>query len=266
MTDRKTRDDPFEDDPEYNIPLQHKRPFGSGLKRKRVVFVPASSGGLNSTGEESTRPGGPSKSVADLYLSLVLPPQDGSSSDRNGRDAVGIAHPPEPAAAAEPAVVCEVCQFPLDEGAGEPKGAGPSPATRPHEASIAHQVCMSHSHPPSALDRSRMGMGVLRSQGWDPDARRGLGASQQGIQFPLKARPKDDTLGIGAEAPRDLSAPADNSRKKKKKGEGQKKARQTYDAKRVRKMVADDRRRTERLRERIFGNSDVEKYLGGGIG
>ena len=256
MADREDRGDPFEDDPEYSIPLQHKRPFGSGLKRKRVVFVPASSGGLNSTGEESTRPGGPSKSVADLYLSLVLPKDSsGSGSDHDPTRTA----PPAPAQ--EPAV-CEVCQLPLDEGAGEQPadGTGPSPATRPHEATIAHQVCMSHSHPPSALDRSRMGMSVLQSQGWDPDSRRGLGASQQGIQFPLKARPKDDTLGIGVEVPKDF-APADGRRNKKKE-----KAQQPYDAKKVRKMVADDRRRTERLRERIFGNSDVEKYLGGGIG
>lgn len=237
-------DDPFRDDPEYAIPLQHKRPFGSGLKRKRVVFVPASSGGLNSTAE-SARPA-PSRSVSDLYLSLVLP-KDNRNPD-SGRTAPG---PGEPA-------VCEVCKLPLgeNEDAGEPGGARSS-VTRPHEATIAHQVCMSHSHPPSALDRSRMGMSVLQSQGWDPDARKGLGASQQGIQFPLKAKPKDDTLGIGVEVPKDFVSKAKTTKEKREKA-------QAYDAKKVRKMVADDRKRTERLRERIFGNSDVEKYLGGG--
>lgn len=96
-----------------------------------------------------------------------------------------------------------------------------------------------------------MGMSVLQSQGWDPDARRGLGASQQGIQFPLKTKPKDDKLGIGVEVPKDFVP------KKKEKA-------QTYDAKKVRKMVADDRRRQEKLRQQIFGNPDIEKYLGEG--
>ena len=249
MAGRNARehDDPFEGDPEYDIPLQHKRPFGSGLKRKRVVFVPASSGDLNST-EESTRPA-PSKSISDLYLSLVLPKDSDPDAGRTA---------PEPG---EPAV-CEVCRLPLLDESEDPGGRGGGGArpsvTRPHEASIAHQVCMSHSHPPSALDRSRMGMSVLQSQGWDPDARRGLGASQQGIQFPLKARPKDDTLGIGVEVPKDFVPP----KTRKGKGKGTEKA-QTYDAKKVRKMVADDRKRKESLRERIFGNSDIEKYLGG---
>ena len=198
--------------------------------------MPASSGNLNSTAE-SVRPAPSSRSVSDLYLSLVLPKDKGNSMGSGSTAAPGLGEP----------AVCEVCKLPLDEDEG-----ARSSVTRPHEASIAHQVCMSHSHPPSALDRSRMGMSVLQSQGWDPDARKGLGASQQGIQFPLKAKPKDDTLGIGVEVPKDF---VPKTKKEKK---------ETYDAKKVRKMVADDRKRKERLRERIFGNSDVEKYLGGG--
>ncbi|RYP72063.1 hypothetical protein DL770_008020 [Monosporascus sp. CRB-9-2] len=234
MADHERYRDPYEDDPEYDIPLQDKRPFGSGLKRKRVVFVPASSGSLNTT-EESTDLK-PSKSISDLYLSLVLP-KDGTQDTSR--------------AASEPLrpTVCEVCNLPLGKSPAVPSEI--KTTTRPHEASLAHQVCMAHSHPPSALDRSRMGMSVLQSQGWDPDARRGLGASQQGIQFPLKAKPKEDNLGIGVEVPKDFVP------KKKEKV-------QTYDAKRVRKMVAEDRKRLEKLREQVFGNSDVEKYLGGG--
>ncbi|RYP54633.1 hypothetical protein DL769_010317 [Monosporascus sp. CRB-8-3] len=234
MTDRERYHDPYEDDPEYDIPLQDRRPFGSGLKRKQVVFVPASSGNLNTT-EECTDLK-PSRSISDLYLSLVLPKNGTRDTSR---------------AASEPGrpTVCEVCNLPLDESRAVPSEI--KTTTRPHEASLAHQVCMAHSHPPSALDRSRMGMSVLQSQGWDPDARRGLGASQQGIQFPLKAKPKEDNLGIGVEMPKDFAP-----RKKEKL--------QTYDAKKVRKMVAEDKKRLEKLRERVFGNPDIEKYLGGG--
>ncbi|RYP07473.1 hypothetical protein DL764_002480 [Monosporascus ibericus] len=234
MADHDRYCDPYEDDPEYDIPLQDKRPFGSGLKRKRVVFVPASSGNLNTT-EKSTDLK-PSKSISDLYLSLVLPKDGTQDTSRTASEPVGR-------------TVCEVCNLPLDESPAVPSEI--QTTTRPHEASLAHQVCMAHSHPPSALDRSRMGMSVLQSQGWDPDARRGLGASQQGIQFPLKAKPKEDNLGIGVEVPKDFVP------KKKEKV-------QTYDAKRVRKMAAEDKKRMEKLREQVFGNSDVEKYLGGG--
>lgn len=225
------RHDQYEDAPEDDIPLHRKQPFGSGLKRKRVVFVPASSASLDSTEERIKQT--PSRSISDLYRSLVLP-QD-AERDMRGATSEAVAPP-----------VCEICSLPLHEEPGEGK-----PSSRPHEASLAHQVCMSHSHPPSALDRSRMGMSVLQSQGWDPDARRGLGASQQGIQFPLKTKPKDDKLGIGVEVPKDFVP------KKKEKA-------QTYDAKKVRKMVADDRRRQEKLRQQIFGNPDIEKYLGEG--
>lgn len=229
-------DDQYEDDPEYDIPLQHKRPFGSGLKRKRVVFVPASSGDLNSTDSSIERK--PSKSISDLYLSLVLPKDANQDASRSAS---------EPAMGTMPSV-CEICKLPLDEDQAVPGG---NSALRPHEASLAHQVCLDHSHPPSALDRSRMGMSVLQSQGWDPDSRQGLGASHQGIQFPLKAKPKRDTMGIGVEVPKDFVP------KKKERT-------QTYDAKKVRKMVAEDRKRQEKLREQVFGNPDIEKYLGGG--
>ncbi|KAI0546087.1 hypothetical protein F4679DRAFT_558926 [Xylaria curta] len=213
------------------VPLQHKRPFGSGLKRKQVIFVPASSGHLNSTDEGKPKASDPSKSVSDIYLSIVLPkdtkeaaPIDGTNTDR-----------PD---------VCDICKLPVNESVDTGK-----PPSRPHEASIAHQVCMSHSHPPSALDRSRMGLGVLRAQGWDPDARTGLGALNQGISFPIKAKPKNNTLGLGVEVPKDIA-----TRKKEKP--------QMLNAKKVRKMAADDKKRHEKLRHQLYGNPDVEKYLG----
>ncbi|KAI1776922.1 hypothetical protein F4818DRAFT_412311 [Hypoxylon cercidicola] len=218
-------------DPEYDIPLQDKRPFGSGLKRKRVVFVPASDGNLKTT-EENT-PAKPSQSISDLYLSIVMPKEKEA----------------EEAKASTTPLICEICQLPVDQSVESENNLRSS--VRPHEASIAHQVCIEHSHPPSALDRSRMGLSVLQTQGWDPDSRKGLGVEQQGMQYPIKVKPKNDTLGIGVEVPKNLPV------KKKEKI-------QTYDAKKVRKMVEEDKKRHERLRRQFYGNPDVERYLGTG--
>lgn len=214
------------DDDEEEVPLQHKRPFGSGLKRKQVIFVPASSGNLNSV--EEGKSSEPTKSVSDVYLSIVLP-QDTSkptSTQEAGTD------------------VCEICKLPVND-----KSDAAGKGNNPHEVSIAHQVCISHSHPPSALDRSRMGLSILQAQGWDPDARVGLGASHQGVSFPIKAKPKYNTLGLGVKVPKDIA-----SRVKEKP--------KMLDAKKVRKMGEQDKKRTEKLRHQIFGNPEVERYLG----
>ncbi|KAI0132061.1 hypothetical protein BJ170DRAFT_592042 [Xylariales sp. AK1849] len=217
-----------ENDEDFDVPLQHKRPFGSGVRRRHIAFVPASSGNLNSTGQDI--PGAPSRSVADLYLDIVMPKDLGSTQP--------VVAPPQ---------LCEVCQLPLDESTGGTAGDASKPGR--HEASIAHQVCLTHSHPPSALDRSRMGLSVLQSQGWDPDGRSGLGVVQQGMQYPIKVKEKNDTLGIGVKIPRDFQ-PA-----KKEKA-------QRLDAKKVRKMAAEDKKRKERLQRQFYGNGDLEKYLG----
>ncbi|CAJ2513681.1 Uu.00g018000.m01.CDS01 [Anthostomella pinea] len=225
----------WSDQDEYEVPLQDRRPFGAGLKRKRVVFVPASTGGLNTT--EETRIPKPSRSVSDMYLSIVLP------KDANQSTGANETNTPAPQ-------ICQVCSLPINK---DSEAVDTNNATgRPHEASIAHQVCMTHSHPPSALDRSRMGLGVLQSQGWDPDSRIGLGATQQGMKYPIKAKPKYDTLGIGVEVPKDAVV-----KKKKEKV-------QTLDAKKARKKAADDKRRHKKLRQQFYGNSDVDKYLGHG--
>ncbi|KAH8161171.1 hypothetical protein CIB48_g7093 [Xylaria polymorpha] len=216
------------------IPLQHKRPFGSGLSRKQVIFVPASSGDLNSIGESKRKKPEPSKSVSDIYLSIVLPKEikEAVSVDETNTGRADI---------------CDICRLPVNANA-DMVGTGKS-SSRPHEASIAHQVCISHSHPPSAVDRSRMGLGVLQAQGWDPDTRTGLGALNQGISFPIKAKPKNNTLGLGVKVPKDMAV------KTKEKP-------QMLNAKKVRKMAAEDKKRHEKLRHQLYGNSEVERYLG----
>lgn len=71
------------------------------------------------------------------------------------------------------------------------------------------------------------------------------------MQFPIKAKPKDDKLGIGVVLPK--------PGKVKKKEKPQK-----LDAGKVRKLQERDKRKGERLAEIFYRSEDVERYLGGG--
>lgn len=229
-------EDDFDD-----VPLHRKKPFGSGLRRNEIKFVPASNEDTEAAQQQQEKSEG--QSISDFYLSMVLKKK------------------PEPAAThEEPAKtpVCEICSMPLNTTEDDIKISSSSNRrpNAPHEASIAHQVCLTHSHPPSALDRSRMGLSVLAAQGWDPDSRVGLGAAGQGTQYPIKPRPKEDRLGVG------VVAPKDGATKKQKQKEKEKP--KLLDAKKVRKMAAEDRKRADRLQREIFGRVDLEKYLGPG--
>lgn len=77
----------------------------------------------------------------------------------------------------------------------------------------------------------------------------GLGAAGQGIMYPIKAKPKDDTLGVGVKVPKDLQTRVPDKVKK-------------LDAKATRRMALQDKRRKERLQQQFYGSSDLEKYLG----
>ncbi|KAH8593450.1 hypothetical protein B0O99DRAFT_627222 [Bisporella sp. PMI_857] len=244
------------DDDSYEIPLQDQRVFGAGIKRKRVKFVPSSSS-ITSV-HESNKAG--VKSASDLYLSLVLPKdllevenrQSVKPADRTDNTAMSSVE-------ALDREVCTVCHLPLSSVDDETESRlstrqteeTPLSRLRPHEASLAHQVCLEHSHPPSHLDRKRKGLAYLSSYGWDPDSRLGLGAEGQGIRIPIKAKPKDDKLGIGVVLP-DLSEIPKRVKTEK------------LDAGKVRKMYEKDKRKGERLRNLFYGNDDVERYLGGG--
>lgn len=236
------------DEDTYEIPLQDQRFFGAGIKRKRVKFVPSTS----SSTIQPTSTSRSAKSISDSYLRLVLPKDPQAPEVTSTENFI----PPEGSE------VCEVCKLPLstdlktitDNDAADSSDIShptSSTKTRPHEASLAHQVCLNHSHPPSHVDRNRKGLTYLSSYGWDPDSRLGLGASGQGIQYPIKTKPKDDKLGIGVVLP--------------KEGEIRKKDKiQKLDAGKVRKLHEKDRRKGEKLREMFYRNNDVERYLGGG--
>lgn len=223
------------DDDEYEIPLVNQRVFGAGLKRKRVRFVPSTTASSNPTIQGSS-----AKSVSDQYLSIVLPRQE-QTQEQSSTDVASNLED-------NSSKLCEICNLPLHESFTEETAE--LTKARPHEASLAHQVCLTHSYPPSHLDRSRKGLAYLSAYGWDPDARLGLGASGQGIQFPIKSKPKDDNLGIGVIVPKEFE--------KRKKKEVK------LDAGKVRKMQEADRKKAEKLREIFYRSEDVERYLGGG--
>ncbi|TVY18640.1 hypothetical protein LARI1_G002874 [Lachnellula arida] len=241
----------------YEVPLQDQRVFGAGIKRKRVQFVPSSSK-APSIATSST----PAKSVSDLYLKLVLPGDSkGNAEEHETSRSAAAGSAASPGEVADEGQLCEICNLPFSDLA--PPVSGDEPETtdilsqrppskpRPHEASLAHQVCLTHSHPPSHLDRSRKGLAYLSAYGWDPDARLGLGASGQGIQFPIKTKPKDDKMGIGVVLPK----PGEIMKKEKPK---------KLDAGKVKKLYEKDKRKTERLREMFYQNEDVDRYLGKG--
>lgn len=229
---------------EHTIPLHHQTAFGSGLKRKRVTFIPATATPL------SVPPSAPRSQAGDLYLSIVgagkTPDADILVGNQSTTDAQVIA----PTQTQTPGIEseleqqrCQVCNLPLQSS-----DQHRTVSSKPHEASIAHQICLEHSYPPSHLDRDRQGVKILSSYGWDPDSRLGLGKTGEGIKAPIKAVPKNETVGLGAKAGKVKTV------KKTKDA--------ILDAGQVRRMHAENKRKTERLRELFYGKDDIQKYLG----
>ncbi|KAF4339424.1 G-patch domain protein [Fusarium beomiforme] len=210
---------------EEDIPLHYKRAFGAGLKRQKVEFVPAQDPDAGTT-TTITPAKSTDTSIGDLYASIVLKPTEGKDTKTSEE---------------EPEELCPECKLSI------------SSTSQPHEASFAHQVSLTHSHPPSALDRSRMGLKALKSQGWDPDARRGLGRDGEGMRYPIKVVAKEDTLGIGATIPK-------NIQEKKKEEKAKPKPLNRKEAK---ELAAKERQRHARLQGEIYGRVDVESYLRG---
>lgn len=256
-----TKYEGMSDDETYEIPLQDQRVFGAGIKRKRVKFVPSISSSSSILPVSSTS----SESISARYLNLVLP-QDSASTGENAQLTPASTPPTvlNDTSTTSESQICEICNLPLSSSSDvvptsnnedndlsslADSNTRPPPKPRPHEASLAHQVCLTHSHPPSHLDRTRKGLAYLSSYGWDPDSRLGLGSQGQGIAFPIKTKPKDDKLGIGVVVPKTLE-------KRKEKAE-------KLDAGRVRKAYDNDKRKAEKLREMFYMNDDVERYLRG---
>lgn len=260
-----------EDDEDYYLPLQDQRVFGAGIRRKRVPFVRSSEHELNTI--NPTRPSSipPGPSIADTYLSIVLKKPATSTSlstptDREESAPERTTHsaPPTSEAISPPPPTltshtqskdhCEICNLPISSEPGSDENTDSS-TSRPHEASLAHQVCLQHSHPPSHLDRTRAGLRYLSNYGWDPDSRLGLGAAgREGIREPLKGRIKHDTagLGTGLDKDGDRIRVAPPPKKKVEK----------LNAKQARKGAVEARKRGEKLRNLFFQSDEVLKYFG----
>ena len=235
----------MEQEDEYLIPLQDQRVFGAGIKRRRVAFVPASSG--------STPPlASTSKNIGDHYLSIVFP-SNGAALDKDGKEvlktsemeSLNLAVGTVPQDQHENDTTCQICNLPIQ--GTESTGA----SFKSHQAMIAHQVCLPHSFPPSHLDRKRHGLKYLSSYGWDPDSRLGLGAAGEGIRAPIKVTIKNDTTGLGFKRLEE----SDLAKRIQTKV-------QKLDAKQVRHQELKARKRGEKLQEMIYRHDDVEKYLG----
>ena len=139
-------------------------------------------------------------------------------------------------------MLCDICYLPLG-----PADTSITQNNRPIEASISHQVCLIHSHPPSHLDRDRHGLKYLSSYGWDPDSQLGLGAAGEGIREPLKAKIKIDTAGLEV----------------KLRGKVLEKKVEKLDAGQIRKRAGEERKRVDGLRDIFWSNDEVARYLGG---
>ncbi|KAL8302254.1 hypothetical protein RB597_002554 [Gaeumannomyces tritici] len=249
------------------VPLHRKKPFGSGISMRPIKFVPASTPTSSADGAAAaSQEVGSGQSAAELYLSIVMksskpgvaaggrPPTTGAGAAAAREGAAAAGDNPPSSVAVE---MCDVCKLLIASTDDDDDDEEATPATtlrQRHEASLAHQVSLAHSHPPSALDRSRMGLAVLQSYGWDPDSRKGLGAESQGIAVPLKPRPREDRLGIGADGAAAVKKAGGSAAPKRKPD--------LLDAGKVRKKAEEDRKKAERLRRQMFGNVDLEKYLG----
>ena len=232
------------EDNEYEIPLRDQRYFGAGLKRKRIQFVPSTTAEQQ---QSTSLPSTPSTSAADRYLSIVLKSQD--SQDKRSTSA-----PPEQStrnssgddrddSLAQEAprddtntIMCDTCRRTI-----------PTSDFAAHETSIPHQISLAHSHPPSHVDRTRKGLAVLESQGWDPDSRLGLGAKgSEGRLYPVRATDNKDRAGLGA-----VFAKTKPKEKPAK-----------LDAGKVREQESKGKKKAQDLRNAFYRSEEVEKYLG----
>lgn len=283
-----------EDDDTYEIPLKDQRVFGAGLKRKRVHFVP--SGPTDATFESPPAQKSSSTiSAGDRYLAIVSSNRSSSSTAQSRITKVDhelytlpSSWQPTPDSSLTDKApqpddqICDICGLPVTTPISETSG---SPLdSRPHAATLPHQVALPHSHPPSHLPRNSKGLSYLKAYGWDPDARLGLGVQgSEGRLYPIAVKEKRNTLGIGVTAPAKEEVERETAaldvlglrelEDKKKVGKRRTnheivpgtrtgKNSQKLDAGRVRQREELDKRKMMRLQQMFYASDDVEKYLG----
>lgn len=216
-------DDPsdahFDDADISTVPFVEQPAYGRKLWKKPINFVPASN---------STPLAAPSKldgrSFAEQYLAIVFP---------NGQ--------PPPKTDAFP--TCGICGAPVKES-----------DHRMHYLSPIHQAALPEIHTPSGIDRTRLGLKLLQRHGFDVDSRMGLGATGQGMLFPIVPREKRDKLGLGV----------DKKMVEKERKEALAPKGVTLDAGQVRKLDAQQKKRHEKLQDMFYGDDKLDRYLGRG--
>jgi hypothetical protein len=216
-------DDPAElpDDPRYDdadistAPLVDQPAYGRGLWKKPITFVPPA--------PNSPPPAAPSAvdgaSFAQKYLAIVL------------------AKSQKPVKEPENYEICAVCGEPLKE-----------PDDRAHFLTFTHQAALPRASNPSGIDRSRMGLKYLEKHGFDVDARVGLGASGQGILFPIVPKEKRDKYGLGV----------DKKQVEKEKRQGLVPKELKLDAGKIRKLEAVQKKKHAKLQSLFYGDDKVD--------
>ncbi|KAL8761186.1 MAG: hypothetical protein Q9184_002676 [Pyrenodesmia sp. 2 TL-2023] len=232
-----------ESEDEYLVPMQDQRVFGAGIRRKKINLV--------SSGEpKRLPPKAPKPRAGDRYLAIVFDKNGGidstelQSEEAQHKEKLSTTDTRRSGGRA----VCEICSLPIVSDTVGLAGLE-TINVRPHESSLAHQVCLEHSHPPSHLDRNRQGLKYLSNYGWDPDSRQGLGATGTGIRVPVKAKPKNDTLGLGVLGPASSNKVSKPPLKK-------------LDAKKTREAEGKGRTDRKKLRNMFYQSHEVDKHLG----
>ena len=217
-------DDPddalFDDADIFTIPLVDQPAYGRRLWKNPIKFVPASSQAppVAATSKVDGR------SFAERYLAIVFP---------NG--------PPAPKNNAHP--TCGICGAPVVES-----------DDRLHYLSPVHQAALPEIHTPSGIDRTRLGLKVLEKHGFDVDARMGLGATGQGMLFPIVPKEKRDKFGLGV----------DKKAVEKEMKEALPPKVVKMDAGQARKLADQQKKKHQNLQRMFYEDDRLEEYLGGG--
>lgn len=222
----------------FSCPSEQKV-FGAGIQRKRVDFVPANL----DIRPIAPQPQRAASALEDRYLTIVL--QNHGPMSQRQSEFSGETDGSKSKEKCLTKSLCNICSLPLDTPRGD---ASLDTQSSPHEATLAHQVCLQHSYPPSHLDRNRQGLKYLASYGRDPDGRLGLGATGKGIRVPIQAKVKNDTVGLGVKMPQVKSVLG--------------KKITSLDAKQARKRHLTDRKKSEQMQEIFYQSEDVQRYLG----
>lgn len=202
-------------------PFVHQPAYGRGLWKNPISFVSAASE-LPTSATSSIN----GKTIAEKYLAIMFP---------NG----------QPQRKSEAYPLCGICGEPVIET-----------DQRIHYLSPSHQAALPRPPVPSAIDRTRMGLKYMEKHGYDVDARVGLGASGQGMLFPLVPKEKRDKLGLGVDKNEHTKRRALGGATTFEVKEGK------LDAGKVRRLAKVEKRKHEKLQKMFYGNDEVEKYLG----